>query len=286
MACESAQFASLNTQLMTNFWTDILSFSQSITQQVGSQLLADFGQVQALEKADGSLVTQSDQWADQQLRQAIATTFPSHGVLSEEVEHVFPGTEWCWVIDPVDGTTNFTRGIPIWGISLGLLHQGTPVFGYVYLPPLAQTFHGFWSAPCQANGAFLNQVPIHTRTDDLGPNQFFSLCARSVSVLHQPFPCKIRMLGAASYNFLIVAAGATLGGVEATPKIWDIAAVWPIVQAAGGVWLPLESEPIFPLQVGENYGDRAYPTLVVSRAELIPTFQPLVQSLSSGSSVD
>lgn len=87
------------------------------------------------------------------------------------------------------------------------------------------------------------------------------------------------MLGAVSYNFLLVAAGATLGGVEATPKIWDIAAVWPIVQAAGGVWVPLGSEP-FPLRVGENYGDCNYPTLVVSQAELVPVFQPLVQSLN------
>jgi myo-inositol-1(or 4)-monophosphatase len=91
------------------------------------------------------------------------------------------------------------------------------------------------------------------------------------------------MLGAASYNFLKVAAGATLGGVEATPKIWDIAAAWPIVQAAGGVWISLDSESIFPLQVGENYRDRAYPTLVVSQPELVPIFQPLVQSLNQPS---
>jgi myo-inositol-1(or 4)-monophosphatase len=70
-----------------------------------------------------------------------------------------------------------------------------------------------------------------------------------------------------------------LGGVEATPKIWDIAAVWAIVQAAGGVWFPLESDPIFPLTPGKDYGDRPFPTLVVSHADLIPTFQPLVQFL-------
>lgn len=264
---------------MTQFWTEILTFADTTARQVGTQLLIDFGQAQAVEKADGSLVTASDQWADQQLCGAIARTFPEHGVLSEEQEHVFPATDWCWIIDPLDGTTNFARGIPIWGISLGLLYQGTPVFGYVHFPPLNQTFHGFWNAESQTNGAFLNQHPIHTSAAAVGSNQFFSLCARSVSVLQQPVPCKIRMLGSASYNFLTVAAGVALGGVEATPKIWDIAAVWPIVQAAGGAWEPLASAPIFPLEVGENYRNRPYPTLVMARSELVPRFQPLVQSL-------
>lgn len=264
------------------FWTTILTFAQTITERVGRKLLTDFGQVQALEKADGSLVTQSDHWADQTLREAISQSFPGHSVLSEEADHSFAGTDWCWVIDPLDGTTNFTHGIPIWGISLGLLYQGTPVFGYVHLPPLAQSFYGFWSAASQPTQAFLNQKPICTSADPVGSNDCFSICTRSLSVLNQPFPCKIRILGAVSYNFLLIAAGATLGGVEATPKIWDIAAVWAIVQAAGGVWVPLGSEP-FPLQAGENYGDRSYPSLVVSQAELVPTFQPLVQSISQSS---
>src|SRR5881398_656753 len=111
---------------MTDFSVSVLNFSQKITSTVGSQLLKDFGQVQASQKADGSLVTQADQWADETIREAIASHFPDHGILSEEAEHKFPDTEWCWIIDPLDGTTNFTRGIPIWGISLGLLYQGTP----------------------------------------------------------------------------------------------------------------------------------------------------------------
>ena len=271
---------------MDNFWTQILDFADAITQQVGAQLLKDFGQAQATEKADGSLVTQSDRWADETIRAAIAQAFPDHGVLSEEVEHIFPANDWCWIIDPVDGTTNFARGIPIWAVSLGLLYKGTPVFGFVHLPPLRQSFHGFWygnSGLTGPTGAFLNGQPIYSSDDRLTSNHFFNLCARSVSVLKNPFPCKIRMLGVATYNLLTVAAGATLGGVEATPKIWDIAAIWTIVQAAGAVWTPLESTPIFPLQVGQDYSRRAYPTLVVSRSELLPVFQPLVQSVAANS---
>lgn len=267
---------------MTDFWKTVLDFAQSTTHRVGLQLLQDFGQVQAAEKQDGSLMTQADQWADEELRQAIGQAFPDHGVLSEEVAHIFPETEWCWVVDPLDGTTNFARGLPIWGISLGLLYQGTPVFGFVHLPPLGQSFHGFWygtSGLTGPTGAYLNGKPIHSSEDELTSSHFFNICTRSVSVLKNPFPCKIRMLGVATYNLLTVAAGATLGGVEATPKIWDIAAVWAIVQAAGAVWHPLEAEPIFPLQVGKDYSKRSFPTLVVGRSEFLPVFEPLVKEM-------
>lgn len=269
---------------MENFWHPVLNFAEAITHQVGNQLLNDFGQVQVSEKADGSLVTQSDRWADEVLRGAIAEAFPDHGVLSEEAEHIFPDTRWCWIIDPLDGTTNFARGLPLWGISLGLLYQGTPVFGYVHLPPLNQSFHGYWygtTGLTGPTGAFLNHRPIHTSGDDISPNHFFNLCARSIPVLKNPFPAKIRMLGVATFNLLTVAAGWSLGGVEATPKIWDIAAVWAITQAAGAVWHPLEPEPIFPLKPGQDYSRRAYPTLVVSKPEQVPIFLPLVEQLAS-----
>ncbi|MBW4668598.1 MAG: inositol monophosphatase family protein [Cyanomargarita calcarea GSE-NOS-MK-12-04C] len=266
---------------MTDFWTTILEFAQNITTRVGKQLMQDFGQVQATHKADGTLVTQSDQWADREIQDAIASTFPGFGILSEEGDRVFPGTEWCWVIDPLDGTTNFTRGIPIWSISMGLLYQGTPVFGYVYLPTLNEAFHGFWegsSGLAAPTGAFRNHHPIHTSNDAPSNHHFFNLCSRSTGAIQKGFPCKVRMLGVASYNFLTVASGATLGGIEATPKIWDIAAAWLIVQAAGGTWLSLKSEP-FPLTPGLDYSDRSFPTLVVSRPELVPVFETYLYAI-------
>ncbi len=264
---------------MEDFWTEVLEFAHKTTERLGSQLIADFGKLQATRKADGSLVTKADKWADAEIRGAIAATFPDHGVITEETEHIFPDNDWCWVVDPIDGTTNFTRGIPIWGISLGLLYRGTPVFGCVYLPQLGQSFHGFWygdSGLTGSTGAYMNNQPIHTSVDSPSLNHLFNLCARSTSVLKQPFPCKIRMIGVASYSLLLVASGAVLGGVEATPKIWDIAAAWVILQAAGGVYVPLEPEPVFPLQVGQDYGNRPFPCLVASRAELVPVFKPLV----------
>lgn len=265
---------------MNEFCTDIFNFAQATANRVGTQLLADFGQVEASAKQDGSLVTQADHWADVTIREAIAAQFPSHGILSEEAEHTFPDTQWCWIIDPLDGTTNFARGIPIWGISIALLHQGTPVFGYVHFPPIGQSFHG-WNKDAGVtgveNGAFLNGQVIHSSPDAPSNNHFFNLCSRSVAMLQQPFPCKIRMLGVASYNFLTVANGAVLGGIEATPKIWDLAGAWVIVQAAGGVWVSLNSEAIFPLRVGQDYGTKPFPTLVASSPEQASMFKQFLQ---------
>jgi myo-inositol-1(or 4)-monophosphatase len=236
-------------------------------------------QAQATEKQDGSLVTQWDQWADAELRGAIAQQFPTHGVLSEEVEHIFPGTDWCWIIDPIDGTTNFARGIPLWGISLGLLYHGTPVFGHVRIPPLGQSFHGFWLKDTDLpgeSGAFLNHRPIHTSAEPPSGNHFINLCARSTHVLRQPVPCKVRMLGVATYNVLTVANGSVLASIEATPKIWDIAAIWAIAKAAGACWISTDGQDPFPLEPHQNYGSRPFPTLVVSRESLVPVFRALV----------
>ena len=269
---------------MTPDWQSILTVAETATAFVGAQLLKDFGKATAEEKADGSLVTQSDKWADGELRQQLQTAFPDHGVLSEEGVHVFPTQDFCWIIDPIDGTTNFTRGVPLWGISLGLLYKGTPVFGHVYIPTLDQRFHGFFMGESGLDGprgAFLDGEPMQTSSDNAAGNQFFSLCARSIKVLQKPFPCKIRMLGVATYNLLTVAAGISLGAVEATPKIWDIAAVWAITKAAGAVWTPLEETSIFPLNVGENYGSRPFPTLLSARSELDQQFRPLVEVIQT-----
>jgi myo-inositol-1(or 4)-monophosphatase len=265
-----------------NFWEQILDFATTTTNRVGEQLLLDFGQVQGSEKADGSLVTQSDRWADGEIRSAIDRAFPSHAVLSEEDAHIFTDAEWTWIIDPLDGTTNFTRGIPLWGISIGLLYRGYPVFGYVHFPPVNQSFYGYWAGDTGLDvptGAYLNGKPIHVSSDRPSGNHFFSFCARSIGVMKPGFPCKIRMLGVATYNFLAVASGAMLGGVEATPKIWDLAAVWAIIHAAGGVWVSLREEPTFPAVIDRDYGSYPLTCLIVSNPDLVDVFLPLMQSL-------
>ncbi|MDE5084487.1 MAG: inositol monophosphatase family protein [Trichodesmium sp. St18_bin1] len=270
---------------MADLWNQVLKFAETTTFRVGNQLLKDFGNVKADEKADGSLVTKSDRWADRTIREAIASTFPSHGILTEESQQIFPSNEWCWIIDPLDGTTNFTKGVPIWGTSMGLFYRGTPMFGYVNLPPLRQSYYGFYYQENQTylnnppiTRAFLNNRQINPIQDIISGNHLFNLCSRSTKILPQ-LPTKIRMLGMASYNFLLVASGASIGGVEATPKIWDIAGSWVIAKAAGAIWIPLGSGDIFPLKIGKDYLNYPFPALVVGNEKLVPYFLPIVEPL-------
>lgn len=269
---------------MIYFWQQIFNFCKQLTFPIGEKLLEDFGKLQAEHKADGSLLTQADLWADEKIRMAIAHCFPTHGVLTEETEHILPANEWCWVIDPIDGTTNFTMGIPLWGISIGLLYKGTPVFGFVHFPQIKQTYHGYYygkSGLTGPKGAYLNNTPIYTSEDNPSFNHLFNICARSTEILTQPFPCKIRLVGVASYNILLVACGAALGAIEATPRIWDIAGAYPILQAAGGSICNLQLDSVFPLIQGKNYGKFGFTTLSVAREELLTEFKPLVSSIAN-----
>lgn len=260
------------------FWDDIATFAETLTDEIGRELRDRWAarDRQAEEKTDGSLITECDRWADGAIRAAIGDRFPDHGVLSEEGNHEFPEGDWCWVVDPIDGTTNFARGIPVWGISLGLLYRGEPVFGRVALPPLAQAFWGFWPGQSGLNltpGAFCNGEPLRTSADALTDNHLFSFCSRSLKHYRPDFPCKVRMIGVATYNLLSVASGLTLGAMEETPKVWDLSAVWAIAHGAGAVWISLNDAPPFPLEPGRSYGTQPNPCLVVARADLGDRFR-------------
>ncbi len=270
-------------------WQEFLAFARTVGQEVGASLLADFdrargGAMAMKEKADGSAITDFDRAADDRLRAAIERAYPDFGLLAEESHTVMPDREWCWVVDPIDGTTNFARGVPIWAISLGLLHWGRPVFGYVTVPPLGHSFYG-WLDEADRGEAFFDGVPLHVSRwpAKIDGNSLFSCCSRSLAAIGTRVPCKLRMLGVASYNLLTVAIGATVGAVEATPKVWDLAAARTVLAAAGATWVPLGDRAPFPLVPGEDYGDRSYPVLVVRHPDMLPVVQPLVAPLSAGS---
>jgi myo-inositol-1(or 4)-monophosphatase len=133
-----------------------------------------------------------------------------------------------------------------------------------------------------SRGAYCNGEPIRSSAEALSDHQFISLCSRSSRVLRHALPCKVRMLGAATYNLLGVASGAMLGAIEKTPKIWDVAGVWAIVQAAGGIWINLGRDPQFPLEPGRDYGARSYPTLALASNDLRSHLEPLVRSAFGG----
>ena len=245
--------------------------------QVAARQMEDFGQVRAERKADGSLITACDRWSDHTIGQWLQDHFPGTGVLSEEGNKQVPSQEWAWVLDPLDGTTNFTYGIPHWTISLALLHQGRPVMGWLEIPPLRQRIIAVRGSGVERNGRRL-QPP----TDVVTPNACASLCTRSMVVLQHRadhrFPFKLRMFGVASTNMAGVALGQSLGALEASPKIWDLAAAWLVLEELGCAIEPLAGHP-FPTTPGTQLATVSYPLLTVAAPSLFPLFRPWATAL-------
>jgi myo-inositol-1(or 4)-monophosphatase len=169
-----------------------------------------------------------------------------------------------WIVDPLDGTTNFSLGMPIWGVSIARLVDGWPAIAVVYFPVLDELFTAQAGA-----GAFLNGEIIHTQPPiPSKPMSFFSCCTRTFQQYHVTIPYKIRILGSACYSMCAVARGMAVVGFEATPKIWDISASWLIVAEAGGDVDTIESSKPFPLRANYDYRLKNYPVLVGANSKV------------------
>lgn len=244
-----------DTSLTPDLPPGALDFILNLVRQTGERLKYASGQLIASTKKDGSLVTASDIEADQHLGEAILARYPDHGILSEEGEKVFRGHEWCWVIDPIDGTTNFAWGYPAWGILIGLLHHGMPVLGVADFPPVGQQFYaargmGAWRKTEIGYG----DGRIHTARDqELSKTQLFVLGTRSLKDGRPKIPCKLRMPGSSGFDMAMLAAGACIGMFDVTVHVWDVAALYPIIEEAGGILATDHPGGLFPLRVGVDY---------------------------------
>ena len=112
----------------------------SLFQLVSDQQLKDFGNISASNKSDGSLVTNCDLWSDKTIVEALSIIAPNEGVLSEEGGKLVPKTSAYWIVDPLDGTTNFAAGIPYWSISVARFVDGNPQSSFLIIPTLKKKF--------------------------------------------------------------------------------------------------------------------------------------------------
>ena len=200
----------------------------SLFNLVSERQLKDFGNISASNKSDGSLITSCDLWSDQTIVNGLSSIAPNEGVLSEEGQKNVPHNEAYWVVDPLDGTTNFAAGIPYWSISIARFLRGNPQTSFLIIPTLKKKF-----VAIKNEGVWLNDKKIISE-NNLQRSQCVSLCSRSIKILQKKpneiFPGKIRLLGVSSLNLTSVAMGQTFGAIESTPKIWDIAAAWLILE--------------------------------------------------------
>ena len=244
-----------------------LSAAAEIAVLTGKELMALYheGNYAGEMKSDHTLVTRADRQADRLIQEYIRSRFPGEGILSEENSTVYPDTEHAWVIDPLDGTVNFSQGLHYWGVSIAHLKDGNPQTGALYFPMIDELYTAE-----QGTGAFLNNKPLSIkkeRGEELFP--LFVHCSR----MHKNYQVKIRFkkrsLGAAAYHLCLVARNTAALALESTPKIWDYAAGWLIIKEAGGAVRSLGDEQPFPAQPGVDYADKPYPIIAArSTADL------------------
>ncbi|MGQ9815308.1 MAG: inositol monophosphatase family protein [Candidatus Roseilinea sp.] len=229
-------------------------------------------------KTDGTLVTTCDVETSLELCKELLGHFPEHGVLSEEHNTIFRGDEWCWVIDPIDGTTNFAAGFPVWGVLIGLLHFGRPVMGVAEFPCLGYQFHAV-----RGRGAYLNDACIRvSNATDFASTDLFAICSRTAKLGVLPIPCKIRAPGSMGFEMASVACGYCVGNLGQSVHVWDVAAIWPMLDEAGGMAVVSKADGLFPLKAGVDYGKVAFAVMSACTPELMRQAQNRLRSFFDG----
>jgi myo-inositol-1(or 4)-monophosphatase len=194
------------------------------------------------------IVTEVDTAAESIIIDLIGERFPDHAILSEEAGGAGIGAGYTWVIDPLDGTTNYARRVPFFCTSVGALEDGEPFAGVIYDPLRDQTF-----AAERGKGATLNGKPIHT--SQASPLNHTALAldwghsdevrAQTLDLLLRIAPrCgTVRALGSAALALAYVATGWLDGYFNLALKPWDTAAGMLIIAEAGGRYTTLDGEP-------------------------------------------
>ncbi len=249
-----------------------LEFAQQLVHKAG-ELLLEYYHSNTLTptlKKDRTVVTQADLAVDHLLASAIQEQFPQDHLISEELQPQYslsehqPGGQAVWVIDPLDGTTNFSLGLHFWGILLARLVNGWPDMAVMYFPLVDELY-----SAQRGQGATFNNCPLHIEPPGYrSPLSFFACCSRTHKRYQVDLPYKTRILGSAAYTLCTVARSMAIIGFESTSKIWDIAAPWLLVKEAGGVIETLDASQPFPLQPGIDYSQKSYPILAAATPEL------------------
>ncbi len=248
---------------------DSVEFASKLARDTGEMLIEHFCKADFYErlKLDNSIVTEADLAADHIIQTAIKKEFPHDCILSEEEHSIEPND--CdapiWIVDPIDGTSNFSLGLHIWGVLITKLNQGWPVLTVMYFPMLNELY-----SAQKGMGAYLNSKPIHIKEPDPKKGTaFFICCSRTHRDYNVSVPYKVRILGSAAYGFSNIARGTAAVAFEATTKIWDIAGAWLLVREAGGIIESYDGPQPFPFRAGTDYEEQNFPTIAGANRQLL-----------------
>lgn len=186
------------------------------------------------------LVTEIDKRSENRIVQFIRQQYPNHNILAEESGLSEAGSDYTWIIDPLDGTTNYAQGLPVFAVSIALQYRKETVLGVVYAAALGQLFTAI-----KQQGAYLNEEKIHVsaKTELLDsvlatgfPYDIANHPANNLKYFNDIIlkARAVRRMGAAAYDLACVAAGKFDGFWELNLSPWDAAAGILLVQEAGG----------------------------------------------------
>ncbi|OWV00466.1 inositol monophosphatase family protein [Fibrobacter sp. UWR2] len=233
---------------------DFLSVAESLAKQAGDlclEIQQDLGNVHY--KSQKDVVTRADIASEKLIVEGIRKAFPTHCIRTEEAG-VIEGEDprFRWIIDPVDGTVNFSRGIPLWGISIALHFEGKPLLAAINLPKLGELY-----TAARGHGAFMNGMPIHVSQESdsihaIVSNGDFNVgdaskinAQNSRNFAHEAEAFeRVKCLGSAVIEGCFTACGRIDCFVMTMSYPWDIAAIALMVEEAGGKSTRIDGAPL------------------------------------------
>jgi myo-inositol-1(or 4)-monophosphatase len=228
-----------------------VDFATKLAEEAGELLMGYFGSVESLQmKGEVDLVSEADKASERLLVEGLAGAFPQDAILAEEGGAAGERDgHFQWVIDPLDGTTNFVHGLAHFGVSVGLVVAGVPVAGVIYVPPSRESYVGVVGQGATRNGRAISVNGTAILGDALVATGFpYDRRGRSselVAVVGRAIERArgVRRCGAACLDLVGVASGVYGGFWEEGLAPWDLAAGVALVRAAGGVVSGFEGVP-------------------------------------------
>lgn len=193
-------------------------------------------------------VTEADRAAEAVMRRLINANFPQHGIVGEEFGNEREDAEYVWVLDPIDGTKSFIAGFPIWGTLIALLHKGMPVFGMMHQPFIGERFSGDNGSASYRNSVGERKLSVR-RCNSLAEAVCYTtsplLMNDSDRGIFERVQSEVRLsrYGGDCYSYCMLAAGHLDLVIETELKPYDIAALIPIINGAGGIISNWEGGP-------------------------------------------
>ena len=194
-------------------------------------------------------VTVADRAAEAEMRRLINEAFPAHGIVGEEYGDEHADAEFVWVLDPIDGTRAFITGLPVWGTLIGLLHEGKPILGMMAQAFTGERYAGDGSKAWY-RGPDGRTAPIRTRTcGDVATAALFTTTPALFDEAERPAydrveqAVRLARYGVDCYGYCMVASGHADLVIEAGLKPYDIVALIPIIEGAGGQVTDWQNRP-------------------------------------------